>query len=66
MSKKCVLVHVLKEQVNGPVNLNKNALCDTDQYVCWWYNWNSWFWRGINKIIKNKIIYYDLNLVRNK
>jgi hypothetical protein len=34
MSKKCVLVHVLKEQVNGPVNLNKSALCDTDQYVC--------------------------------
>jgi hypothetical protein len=34
MSKKYVLVHVLKEQVNGPVNLNKSALCDTDQYVC--------------------------------
>ncbi len=34
MSKKCILVHVLKDQINGQVNLNKSSLCDTDQYVC--------------------------------
>ena len=32
--QNCVLVHVLKDQVNDKINLNKSSLCDTMQYVC--------------------------------
>ena len=47
MSKKCLLVHVLKNQANEKVNLNNSPLLDSDQYVSindiveecnWWDN----------------------------
>ena len=33
ISKKCLLVHVLKDQANEKVNLNNSSLWDSDQFV---------------------------------